>query len=59
MWHYGWVARGESEPGSDIDLVAVLDDLVCRRRCQVKDELQAVARAAGECAHELFTEPVG
>ncbi len=59
MWHYGWVDRGESEPGSDIDLVAVLDDLVCRRRCQVKDELQAVARAAGECAHELFTEPVG
>ena len=27
VWLYGSVARGESEPGSDIDLVAVLDDL--------------------------------
>ena len=53
------VVRGESEPGSDIDLVAVFDDLEYRRRFQVEDELQAVARAAGECAHELFAEPVG
>ena len=39
VWLYGSVARGESEPGSDIDLVAVLDDLEYRRRVRVKGEL--------------------
>ena len=32
VWLYGSVARGQSEPGSDIDLVVVLDDLEHRRR---------------------------
>ena len=46
VWLYGSVARGESEPGSDIDLVAVLNDLEYRRRFHVKAEMQEVARAA-------------
>ena len=46
VWLYGSVARGESEPGSDIDLVAVLDDLEYRQRLRVKSELQEVARSA-------------
>ncbi len=46
VWLYGSVARGESEPGSDIDLVAVLDDLEYRQRVRVKSELQEVARSA-------------
>ena len=51
VWLYGSVARGESEPGSDIDLVAVLDDLDYRRRVRVKGELQEVARSA--CGHRV------
>ena len=46
VWLYGSVARGEPEPGSDIDLVAVLDDLEYRRRLRVKRELREVAREA-------------
>ena len=46
VWLYGSVARGESEPRSDIDLVAVLDDLEYRRRLRTKGELQEVAREA-------------
>jgi len=57
VWLYGSVARGESEPGSDIDLVAVLDDLEYRRRPQVKGELQEVARAAcGRWVEVLVTD---
>ena len=51
VWLYGSVARGESEPGSDIDLVAVLDDLDYRRRVRVKGELQEVARSV--CGHRV------
>ncbi len=57
VWLYGSVARGESEPGSDIDLVAVLDDLEYRRRLRTKRELQDVARAAcGRRVEVLVTD---
>ena len=57
VWLYGSVARGESEPGSDIDMVAVLDDLVYRRRFHVKAELQEVARSAcGRWVEVLVTD---
>lgn len=46
VWLYGSVARGESGPGSDIDLVAVFHDLQYRRRFRVKSELQELAREA-------------
>ena len=57
VWLYGSVARRESEPGSDIDLVAVLDDLEYRRRLRTKRELQDVARAAcGRRVEVLVTD---
>ncbi len=57
VWLYGSVARGESEPGSDIDLVAVLDDLDYGRRSIVKRELQEAARAAcGRWVEVLVTD---
>ena len=57
VWLYGSVARGESEPGSDIDLVAVLDDLEYRRRLSTKRDLQEVARAAcGRWVEVLVTD---
>ena len=54
VWLYGSVARGESEPGSDIDLVAVLDDLEYRRRLRTKGELQEVAREASGLRVEVL-----
>jgi len=54
VWLYGSVARGESAPGSDIDLVAVLDDLEYRRRLRVKSELQEAARQACGCWVEVL-----
>lgn len=54
VWLYGSVARGESAPGSDIDLVAVLDDLEYRRRLRVKSELQEAARQACGCRVEVL-----
>ena len=57
VWLYGSVARGESVPGSDIDLVAVLDDLEYRRRHRAKSELQGVARqACGRRVEVLVTD---
>ena len=57
VWLYGSVARGESEPGSDIDLVAVLDDLEYRQRLATKGELQEVARqACGRWVEVLVTD---
>ena len=59
VWLYGSVARGESEPGSDIDLVAVLDDLEYRRRLRVKSEMQEVAQSAcGRRVEVLVTDRV-
>ena len=57
VWLYGSVARGESEPRSDIDLIAVLDDLDYGRRLSVKGELQEAARAAcGRWVEVLVTD---
>lgn len=56
-WLYGSVARGESEPGSDIDLVAVFDDLDYGHRLSIKRELQETARAAcGRWVEVLVTD---
>ena len=54
VWLYGSVARGQSHPGSDIDLVAVLDDLVYRQRLRTKTELQEAARRACGCWVEVL-----
>ena len=51
VWLYGSVARGESRPSSDIDLVAVLDDLKYRKRLRAKRRLDEVAREA--CGHRV------
>ena len=51
VWLYGSVARGEQHRGSDIDLVAVLDDVDYRQRLRVKSELQRAAREA--CGHRV------
>lgn len=46
VWLYGSVARGTQRAGSDIDLVAVFDDLDYRRRAYVAGDLAAAASAA-------------
>ena len=46
VWVYGSVARGESRSSSDIDLVAVFDDIDYRQRLGVTMRLQRVARRA-------------
>ena len=57
VWLYGSVARGESRHSSDIDLVAVLDDLDYRRRFTVTHELQEAARrACGRNVEVLVTD---
>ena len=43
---YGSVARGEQNPNSDIDLVAVFDDLDYETRWRCKLRLEALAREA-------------
>ncbi len=48
VWLYGSVARGEAHRGSDIDLVAVFDDVQYRGRYRVEIALREVAaRASG------------
>ena len=57
VWLFGSVARGESHHGSDIDLVAVLDDLQYRRRIGTKGELQRAAElACGQTVEVLVTD---
>lgn len=51
VWLYGSVARGESRARSDIDLVAVFDDLDYRRRLHTTMELNQAARDA--CGHNV------
>ena len=46
VWLFGSLARGEQRAPSDIDLVAVLDDLDYRSRWRVEAELTRVATAA-------------
>ena len=48
VWLFGSLARGEERSVSDIDLVAVFDDLDYRKRWRVEAELkQAASTAAG------------
>ena len=59
VWVYGSVARGESRPNSDIDLVAVLDDLDYRCRLGVTMRLQRAAEdACGRVVEVLVTDRV-
>ena len=51
VWLYGSVARGDTHRGSDIDLVAVFDDLEYRRRIGITIELQRIAEEA--CGHRV------
>lgn len=51
VWLYGSVARGDMRRGSDIDLVAVFDDLEYRRRIAITLELQQLAEDA--CGHRV------
>ena len=45
---YGSVARGDQAPGSDIDLLAVYDDLDYTQRPKLRDRLEKLAsQAAG------------
>ena len=46
VWLFGSLARGEQRAVSDIDLVAVFDDLDYRNRWRVEAELTMVASAA-------------
>ena len=54
VWLYGSVARCESYLGSDIDLVAVFDDLDYRQRLNVTLRLQRIAVAACAQAVEVL-----
>lgn len=57
VWLYGSVARGEQRRRSDIDLVAVLDDLEYRSRIRVTEALEATARrACGRFVEVLVTD---
>ena len=57
VWLYGSVARGEQRRHSDIDLVAVFDDLDYRTRRRVADDLQRAAEdACGERVQVLVTD---
>ena len=57
VWLYGSVARGEAHYGSDIDLVAVFDDLDYRKRWGVVRRLQRVAvGACGRAVEVLVTD---
>ena len=57
VWLYGSVARGESHACSDVDLVAVFDDLDYRKRLGVTLRLQRVAsEACGRHVEVLVTD---
>ena len=57
VWVYGSVARGETRRGSDVDLVAVFDDLEYRRRIGITIELQRVAEeACGQRVEVMVTD---
>ena len=57
VWLYGSVARGEQWRGSDIDLVAVFDDLDYRTRRRVTEDLErSAAEACGQRVQVLVTD---
>ena len=51
---FGSVARGSATVGSDIDLVAVLDDIDYRERLAIRSELCAVAESVVDSPVEVF-----
>ena len=57
VWLFGSLARGEERAVSDIDLVAVFDDLDYRNRWRIEAELRVVAsRAAGRPVDVVVTD---
>ena len=57
VWLYGSVARGEAHRGSDIDLVAVFDDVQYRGRYRAEIALREVAaRASGRRTEVKVTD---
>ena len=57
VWLYGSVARGEMHRGSDIDLLAVFNDLDYRKRWRVARRLQGAAvDACGRGVEVLVTD---
>ena len=57
VWLYGSVSRGDAGPDSDIDLVAVLEDLEYRQRWRTTRELQELAgRACGHRVEVMVTD---
>ena len=57
VWLFGSLARGEARSVSDIDLVAVFDDLDYRRRWRVEAELRkAASLAAGRPVDVVVTD---
>ncbi len=57
VWLFGSLARGDQQAVSDIDLVAVFDDLDYRNRWRVESELTMVASsAAGRAVDVVVTD---
>ena len=57
VWLFGSLARGEEQAYSDIDLVAVLDDLDYRNRWRIEAELKkAASAAAGQPVDVVVTD---
>ena len=57
VWLYGSLARGEQRRGSDIDLVAVFDDMDYRTRRRVAEDLRRAAEdACGQRVQVLVTD---
>ncbi|MCY3642074.1 MAG: nucleotidyltransferase domain-containing protein [Acidimicrobiaceae bacterium] len=51
---FGSVACGRATVGSDIDLVAIFDDIDYRERLAIRSELCAVAESVVDCPVEVF-----
>ena len=51
---FGSVACGRATVGSDIDLVAIFDDIDYRERLGIRSELCAVAESVVDCPVEVF-----
>ncbi|MDE0234356.1 MAG: nucleotidyltransferase domain-containing protein [bacterium] len=51
---FGSVARGHAEPGSDIDLIVIYDDLDYNTRNRKENELVAVAGDYVDCRLDLY-----
>ena len=54
MLLFGSVACGRATAGSDIDLVAIFDDIDYRDRLGIRSELRAAAESVVDCPVEVF-----